>query len=419
VSRVVVIGSGISGLATAWLLARRHDVLVLERDERLGGHTHTHAVKTPDGPLALDTGFLVHNDRTYPLLVRLFAEIGVSTLDSDMSFGVSCSRTGFELSTRDVAGLFADRRNLLRPGHYRLLVDILRFNRASRRLVEAASTDRTLESVPLGRWLAGEGLRGEVVDRFLVPLASAIWSTAPSDLLAFPAVTLARFFDHHGMNTIVHHPTWKVVAGGSATYIPKLLVSPRITVQTASQVTSVRRAPTGVHVACDAQPPIEADHVVFACHGDDVLPLLANPTPVETSVLSGFATSANEAVLHMDGRWLPRRPAARAAWNYRLGATSNQAAVTYDLCRLQRLETRRPYLVTLNPSEPIPTDKVLATMRYRHPLYTVGAIESQRRWHEVSGIERTHFAGAYWFYGFHEDGLRSAVRVAESLGVSW
>jgi predicted NAD/FAD-binding protein len=419
VSRVVVIGSGISGLATAWLASRAHDVLLLERDARLGGHTHTHQIDTPDGRLALDTGFLVHNDRTYPQLIRLFTELGVSTHDSDMSFGVSCARTGFEFGTRNLAGLFADWRNLLRPGHYRLLADIARFNRASRQLVAAAGSDEHLETVTLGTWLTEARLGGEVVERFLVPLASAIWSTSPGDVLAFPAVTLARFFDHHGMNTILDHPTWRVVAGGSASYIPKLLDSPRIQVHTSTSPTAISRLPGGVRVEFANRPAVEADHVVFACHGDQVLPLLADATPVEREVFGGFETTPNAAVLHMDDSWLPRRPAARAAWNYRLGLRSDAATVTYDLGRLQRLDAKRPYLVTLNPPVPIRPDLVLATMAYRHPLYTARAILSQRRWAEVSGPRGTHFAGAYWFYGFHEDGLRSAARVAEQLGVRW
>lgn len=418
-SRVAVIGSGIAGLATAWLLSRQYDVLLFERDLRLGGHTHTHHVDTPDGRLALDTGFLVHNDRTYPLLVRLFQELGVATHDSDMSFAVSDPRTGFEFGTHSLGSLFADRRNLLRPGHYRLLADIARFNAASRRLIHAAAADAALETVTLGQWLGDERLSGEVVGRFLVPLASAIWSTAPGDVLAFPAVTLARFFDHHGMNTILDHPTWRVVTGGSASYIPRLLAPATIRVITSAPVVAVSRTPRTVILRVDGHDPVEVDQVVFACHGDDVLPLLEDATPEERRVFSRFRTSPNLAVLHTDESWLPRRASARAAWNYRLGETSDQTTVTYDLTRLQGLTTSRRYLVTLNPSEAIPTPHTIAAMSYRHPLYTSDAIASQRDWSTVSGIGRTHFAGAYWFYGFHEDGLRSAVRVAEALGVSW
>ena len=418
-SRVGVVGSGIAGLATAWLVSRKHDVLLVERDARLGGHTHTHHLDTPDGRLSLDTGFLVHNDRTYPLLIRLFAELGVQTLDSDMSFGVSDPRSGFEFGTNSLNSLFADRRNLVRPGHYRLLLDILRFDRASKRLVRDAAADPRREQETLGHWLASERLAGEVVDRFLAPLASASWSTSPDDVLQFPAVTLARFFDHHGMNTVLDHPTWKVVAGGSATYVPKLVAPARITVSTSAEVAAVHRSATGARLTFRGGQSVDVDEVVFACHGDQVLPLLVDAEADEREVMGAFRTSPNRAVLHVDEGWLPKRPAARAAWNYRLGATSNATTVTYDLQRLQRLDTSRPYLVTLTPDTPIRPDAVLASMDYRHPLYTTRAIESQRRWAEISGRRHTHFAGAYWFYGFHEDGLRSAVRVADALGVSW
>lgn len=415
-NRVAVIGSGISGLAAAWLLSRRFDVLLLERADRLGGHTHTHHLDTPDGPLALDTGFLVHNDRTYPLLVRLFGELDIARLDSDMSFGVTCPRTGFEYSTRNLSGLFAQRSNLLRPSHYALLAEILRFNRASRLFAAAAPAD---DGTSLGAWLDAHRFSGAFLERFLFPLAASIWSASIATLREFPALTLIRFFDQHGMNTTLNHPTWKVVAGGSATYIPKLLASPRIEVRTGVTVTGIARTADAVTIACAGRPPEVVSHVVFAAHGDEVLPMLTDATPVERDVLSAFQTTPNRAVLHTDSSWLPRRAAARAAWNYLLGDTSSGATVTYDLNRLQRLETRRSYCVTLNPQVPIAAEHVLRSMDYTHPLYTRAAVRAQARWAEISGVARTHFCGAYWFYGFHEDGLRSAVRAAGSLGVRW
>jgi predicted NAD/FAD-binding protein len=420
VSRIAVIGSGIAGLSAAWLLSRRFDVLLFEAGDRLGGHTHTHHLDTPDGPLALDTGFLVHNDRTYPCLVRLFDELGVVRLDSDMSFGVTCPATGFEYSTRNLNGLFADRSTLLRPSHYRFLGEILRFNRLSQRFAAAARTDLAApDAISLGDWLDEHRFSGSFLERFLFPLAASIWSASIGTLRAFPALTLIRFFDQHGMNTTLDHPVWKVVAGGSASYIPKLLASPRIEVRTRARVTGVSRRPDGVRIAVAGHPIESAAEVVFATHGDEVLPLLADATPAEREVLSAFQTTANRAVLHTDGRWLPRRAAARAAWNYRLGDTSSGATVTYHLNRLQRLTTRRDYCVTLNPQTTIAAEHMLCAMEYTHPLYTRAAVRAQARWAEISGAARAHFCGAYWFYGFHEDGLRSGVRVAESLGVRW
>jgi len=411
---IAVVGSGISGLAAAWLLARTDDVIIFERESRIGGHTHTHQLETPDGPLALDTGFLVHNDRTYPLLVRLFAEIGVETYASDMSFAVTDPATGFEYSTRRLNSLFADRRNLVRPGHYRLLAEMVRFGRCAR-----ATADHPVASdVTLGRFLDDHGFRGEVVDRFLLPLAAAIWSASPGAIRSFPAATLLRFFRQHGMDTVRDHPTWKTVRGGSATYIPKLLASPRIHVETNASPRAITRTPTCVRLDFDHRQSVSADHVVVACHGDEVLPLLADPSDAERAVFAAFGSTMNHAWLHTDASFLPKRPAARASWNYELGRSGEGATVTYHLNRLQGLRARREYCVTLNPARPIAPSQVLARMVYTHPLYTREAVDAQSRWSDVSR-NRTHYCGAYWYYGFHEDGLRSAVRVAAALGVSW
>jgi predicted NAD/FAD-binding protein len=414
VSRIAVVGGGISGLGAAWLLARQHDVLLFEREPRLGGHTHTHRVDTPDGPLAVDTGFIVYNDRTYPLLVRLFDEIGLARIDSDMSFGVSDTATGFEYSTRTLGSLFADRRTLVRPAHYRFLLEILRFNRTARRALGAPD----VETWTLGDFCARHQFDGVVLDRYIAPLACAIWSASPTAIRAFPFATLARFFENHGMLDTLDHPTWKVVCGGSATYIPSLVASPRIAVHVASAPVAVVRTAGGARLSFEDRPPIDVEAVVFACHGDEVLPILADASALERSVLSAFGTTANRAVLHTDASFLPRRVAARAAWNYQIGAGTG-ATLTYDMNRLQRLKTTRQYCVTLNPTRPIAPSRVLAEIDYTHPLYTAAAVRAQARWAEISGRHRTHYCGAYWFYGFHEDGFRSAVRVAHALGVTW
>jgi uncharacterized protein len=412
---IAVVGSGISGLAAAWLLSRIDDVVIFEREARLGGHTHTHTFDTPDGVLALDTGFLVHNNRTYPLLVRLFEELGVETYESDMSFAVTDPTTGFEYSTRNLNGLFADRRNLIRPGHYRLLADMVRFGRAAR-----ATTARPVApDVTLERFLDEKGLRGEVVDRFLLPLAAAIWSASPGAIRAFPASALLRFFRQHGMDTVLDHPAWKTVRGGAATYIPKLLASPRVSVETSAPPRRITRSPDGVRLEFDNRHSVLVDHVVLGCHGDEVLPLMGDPTDAERTVFGAFDSTTNHAWLHTDASFLPKRPAARASWNYELGAQGDAATVTYHLNRLQGLQARQEYCVTLNPTRQIDPSRVLARMVYTHPLYTREAIAAQARWADVSGRNRIHYCGAYWYYGFHEDGLRSAVRVAASLGVSW
>jgi predicted NAD/FAD-binding protein len=301
-----------------------------------------------------------------------------------------------------------------------MLAEIVRFGRAARRLIAGARTAGAREAgMTLGPFLEAHHFRGAFVDRYLFPLAAAIWSASLDTLADFPALTLATFFDNHGMLDVLDHPTWRVVRGGSATYIPKLLASPGIVVHPSTPAARVTRGAPGVTLEFDARPPMTVDAIVFACHGDEVLPLLGDATPVEREVFGAFRTSTNDAWLHTDDTWLPTRPAARAAWNYLIGTSGNTGAtVTYSLNRLQRLATPVEYCVTLNPPDPINPAAVIARMSYQHPLYTRAAVAAQARWAEVSA-GRTHYAGAYWFYGFHEDGLRSAVRVAEALGVTW
>ena len=412
---IAVVGAGIAGLAAAYFLSRRHRVWLFEKDARLGGHTHTHRVETPDGPLALDTGFLVHNDRTYPRLVRLFAELGVETRTSDMCFAVSCPRTGLEYSSRGARGFFAQRRNLLRPSHLRLLTEILRFNRTAPGLLTAADA----EALTLGDFLDRHGFGEAFTHRYLFPMASAVWSSSLDSIRRFPALTLIRFFDNHGMLGIHTHPTWKVVRGGSQTYVPLLTAPLGDRVRHGAPIRAIARGEHGVTMTFGDREAMRFDEVVLACHGDEVLPLLADATDRERDVFARFTTTTNETWLHTDGSVLPRRPDARASWNYRLGEGDAPPTVTYDLNRLQGLTTNDRFCVTLNPNGDVDESRVLRKMVYRHPLYTREAIRAQAEWDTVSGVAHTHYCGAYWFYGFHEDGLRSALRVAHALGVDW
>jgi uncharacterized protein len=414
--RIAVVGSGISGLAAAYFLSKRHEVHLFERDGRLGGHTHTVHVDSSHGPVALDTGFLVHNDRTYPGLVRLFAELGVETVASDMCFAVACAGTGLEYSSRGARGFFAQRRNLLNPTHLGLLSEILRFNREAPRLLTESGADR----MTLGDFLDARRFSEVFVHRYLLPMASAIWSASLASIRAFPALTMIRFLDNHGLLAVTGQPMWKVVRGGSCTYIPKLTRPFADRVHHGVTISGIARHESGVTMTFRDRPAMAFDEVVLACHGDEVLPLLTDPSDGERDVFSGFRTTTNTVWLHTDESVLPARSDARASWNYRLhGDTDAAPTVTYHLNRLQSLQTAEQFCVTLNPHGDIDERTVVRRMTYQHPLYDREAIRAQERWHEVSGVRRTHYCGAYWYYGFHEDGLRSALRVANTLGVEW
>ncbi len=414
-SRIAVIGAGISGMAAAHLLSRKHKVWLFERENRLGGHTHTHEIETSCGVLPIDTGFIVHNDRTYPNLVRLFHELGIERQSSDMSFGVSCRETGFEYSSRGLRGFFASRRNWYRFGHYRFLAEIMRFNREAHKLLQ----DPVKAELKLGDYLRGQQFRGDFVRYYLHPMAAAVWSTSPEEIEDFPAFTLIRFLDNHGLLGLTAQPQWYVLRGGSSSYIAPLTEPYKERIRLGARIEGVTRTPSGVLIGFEDRDPESFDEVVFACHAPQTMQLLKDVTPRERQVLSAFRTSRNETVLHTDSRMLPHRPGARASWNYHLGAQRHVATLTYHMNRLQSLPTKEDYCVTLNDKQSIDQHSVVREMTYYHPLYTVEAVRAQARWLEISGQNRTHFCGAYWFYGFHEDGLNSAIRVAERLGVAW
>ena len=403
-------------MSAAYLLSRRHEVYLFEKDSRLGGHTNTIMVEGRHGPLPVDTGFIVHNDRTYPHLVRLFRELGVETQPSDMSFAVICHKTGFEYSSRGLTGFFAQPKNLLRPSHYELLTEILRFNREAPKLL----LERHPPTLTLGEYLDEHRYGSVFTDRYLYPMASAVWSTSLENIRSFPATTLIRFFDNHGMLQITRQPQWKVLKGGSHRYIVPLTTPYRKRIQLNSNIRSVHRSEQGVFLTFLDRSEMKFDEVVFACHGDQVLPLLESPTDAEREIFGCFKTTTNEAWLHTDTSLLPMRAQAHASWNYNLyGEDSDGATVTYHMNRLQRLEVPEDYCVTLNPKGRFDESKVLRKITYHHPLHDHAALRAQARWGEVSGRCRTHYCGAYWMYGFHEDGLASALRVARTLGVSW
>lgn len=410
--RIAIVGTGVSGLTCAHLLHPHHEVTVFEAAERPGGHAHTHDVEVGGVPVSVDTGFIVYNERNYPLLTRLFAELDVKTRPSDMGFSMADEVAGVEWSGSSVAALFAQPRNALRPGFWRMLSDVARFNREARALIEDGDDDLTL-----GEYLGGYST--EFRDWYLVPMGAAIWSADPRVFTEFPVRALARFFFNHGLLGLGGRPQWRTVVGGSRTYVERVLAPLAGRVRLGEGVEKVVRRARGVEVASDAGPSETFDHVILATHSDQALALLSDPTPAEREVLGALRYRANEAVLHTDQRLLPTRARARSSWNWHQGQRVAGPTLTYDLSRLQGLATPEPLLLTLNRTDAIDPARVIARMRYDHPVVDGAALAAQRRHREVSGVEGVSFAGAYWGYGFHEDGARSAVAVCETLGVTW
>jgi predicted NAD/FAD-binding protein len=415
-SRIAVIGSGISGMSAAYFLSRRHEVTLFEREQRLGGHTHTVSVAAPEGRLPVDTGFIVHNVKNYPNLSRLLRELRVATQASDMSFSVSDDAPGLEWSSREPIRLALKSANLFDSSWHGFLGEIARFNRRASALLDEASPDRLTLSEYLRRERFGDRLR----DRYLYPLAASVWSASPDRIDDFPAATLVRFFKNHGFLGFFTQSRWRSIRGGSASYIPPLTDPYRARIRLSAPIERVTRNSRGVSVLARGRELERFDEVVFACHGDQVLPMLGDPTAAERSVFSAFKTSLNQTKLHTDTSVLPRRRRSWASWNFRRAhADPRRLTVTYHMNRLQALPTQTDYCVSLNTNGSVDPARVLRRMEYRHPLFTRESTASQLRWAEVSGVSRTHYCGAYWGYGFHEDGLNSALQVAERLGVTW
>jgi predicted NAD/FAD-binding protein len=421
--RVAVVGSGVAGLTAAYLLRTRYDVTLFEADGRLGGHAHTHRVPTPEGRVArIDSGFIVHNENTYPNLVRLFAELGVSTQDSEMSMSVRCQGCGLEYAGgRGAGGLFAAPGNLARPAFLQMLGEVPRFHRAARRLLAQPETDDATDGGPsLGAFLESGGYSRYFVDHFMMPLVSAVWSAGPRVSAQYPARYLFEFLRNHGMLTVAGSPTWKTVVGGSHTYVQRV-ADQLATVRVSTPVRAVVRHSDQVEVRDHAGRSHQMDAVVIATHADQALALLADATVEEKEVLGAFEYSRNTAWLHTDASILPRRSRARASWNYLKRSCSHESGpplLSYHMNRLMRLAEPTEYLVTLNGSAMIDETTVVEKMDYEHPIYTASSLAAQRRLPDLS-TDRIAFAGAYHGWGFHEDGCLSGVRAAMRLGALW
>jgi len=403
--RIAIVGSGISGLVAAHLLHREHEIVVYEAGSRLGGHTNTISVEAPDGPHEIDTGFIVFNDRNYPCFERLLGELDVATQPSQMSFSVSDGRGGFEYAGTP-RGLFARPSHLVSPPFLGMLREWRRFNREARERIEMNGG-----SPSLGQWLEQRGFSRHFVERLIVPQVAAVWSADPGQIWSFPAAFMAEFFDNHGMYSLRDRPRWRTVRGGSRRYVEAISAPWRDRVRLAAPVRSIERLPDSVRIEAEGCESEAFDQVVIATHSDQALALLADPSESEREILAAVPYQRNETVLHSDASLLPRRRGARASWNFHLPERpAGRATVTYWMNSLQRLRAEREYLVTLNRGDAIDPAKVIRRLVYDHPVYTPDGVRAQARHGEISGVRRTHYCGAYWGWGFHEDGVRSAIR---------
>ena len=406
--KIAIIGTGIAGNVAAYKLHREHDITVYEAAGYVGGHTNTLDVFENGSRIAVDTGFIVFNDRTYPNFIQLLDEIGQASQESEMSFSVQSDDGRFEYSGSSLNTLFAQRSNLFRPSFHRMIQDILRFNDEALRDADNVSVDETL-----GDYLFRNGYCHEFVDHYLVPMAAAIWSAEPVSILAMPVRFLVRFFANHGLLQLRDRPIWRVIKGGSREYVHKLVAGHRDQIRLSSPVRSVRRIDDRVEITSDAGGRELFDYVFLACHSDQALRLLQDPTETEREVLGAIRYQHNEAILHTDTSLMPRRKRAWAAWNYHIPKdASRHVAVTYNMNILQSLDAKRQYCVTLNNDRHIDPSRIIQRIQYEHPVYSRGAVAAQQRQADVN-VDRTFYCGAYWRNGFHEDGVFSALQALE------
>lgn len=411
--RIAVVGSGISGLVAARLLATRHEVQLFEAGSYLGGHANTVDAEIDGQNYSVDTGFMVFNERTYPRFTQLLKLLDVESQPSDMSFSVSCEQTGLEYQGSSLSGLFAQATNLVRPKFYRMIADILRFNRQAINALGNLDSRLTLREL-LQNWRLSDSFR----EHYLLPMTAAIWSCPTSSVLDFPALFLLEFMHNHGLLQIRDRPQWRTIPGGSRRYVRALTAGMADRIHLNCAVESITRDSQQALLQFKNGNLQSFDAVVLATHSDTTLRLLADTDVHERSVLNAFKYQPNQAVLHTDESWLPTRKAAWASWNYRIAGGENpQVCVTYDLTRLQRIPSPRRLLVTLNPPRPIESQYVLREFAYQHPVFSLESIEAQKKWTEINGRRHTYFCGAYWGHGFHEDGLVSGLKVAEQFGL--
>jgi predicted NAD/FAD-binding protein len=410
--KIAIVGGGVAGLVAARCLHRQDEITLFDAEDHAGGHAFTIPLEVDGRTHPVDVGFMVYNEATYPEFTRLLDRLGVTTRSTEMSFGVRCERSGLEYSGSGLGGFFAQRRNLLRPSFYRLARDIVRFNREARRVLDAGDAAPTLRG-----FLVRHGFGRLFVDKYIVPMGAAIWSASPDRLLDFPAPFFLRFFENHGLLSIGDHHTWRVIEGGSRRYVDALTAPFRDRIRLRTPVRAVRRDADGPRLTLESGETERFDKVVLATHADQSLALLEDPSPAEREILRAFPYQRNDAVLHSDESVLPRSRRAHASWNYHVPRQPvDRVRVTYDLRRLQHHDSDRPLLLTLNHSGTLDASTVFRRMEFWHPCFTPASVRAQQRHAEISGVRGTYYCGAYWRYGFHEDGVRSGLRVGRQLG---
>ncbi|KHT40407.1 NAD(P)/FAD-dependent oxidoreductase [Vibrio sinaloensis] len=412
--KIAIIGTGISGLTCGYHLHKEHDVTVFEANDYIGGHTATIDVQLENKTYAVDTGFIVYNDRTYPNFIQMMNEIGVKGLPTQMSFSVRNDATGLEYNGHTVTTLFAQKRNWFNPKFYAFIFEILKFNKAVKQVVELNQGQQQT----LGEFLNTQGFSDYFCDNYILPMGAAIWSSTLADMRAFPLDFFARFFLNHGLLDVTNRPQWYVIEGGSRAYVEPLISGFKDRIRLSTPVESVTRDSSGVVIKANGSVE-RFDHVIFACHSDQAMALLQDASLTETDILTGLEYQENEVILHYDEKLLPKSRAAWASWNYRLSGGQDEQerrpTLTYNMNILQHIESPKTFCVSLNSSEQISPDKILRTFHYDHPVFNQKSLASQKRRNEINGINQTWFCGAYWYNGFHEDGVRSALDVVKGL----
>ena len=414
--KIAIVGSGISGLTCAYLLNREHDITVFEKNDYVGGHTHTHEIEYDGEEFSVDSGFIVYNEWTYPNFIKLLDQLGVERQLTRMGFSVKSEKNNLEYAGHSLNGLFAQRSNFFRPSFMRILFSMRRFN------AEARDDLGTLDpQITLGQYLTSNNYPREFIQHYIIPIGAAIWSTVPKQMMDVPAVFFIRFFENHGLLQVVNRPNWWVISGGSKKYVEKMIYDFKGKIRLSTPVKNVKRGIDSITVkfGSNGLEKENFDSIIFACHSNQSLAMLDSPSKQEEEVLGAIKYQRNDALLHFDDSILPKRKNAWSSWNYLLDEDPNRAvALTYNMNILQSLKSDRTFCVSLNSGDLIDRSKVIKHLNYEHPLFTLSSINAQGRKHEVSGKNNTYYCGAYWRNGFHEDGVTSALDVCKDFGQS-